>query len=135
MSCSIALSPSLHPTFGYEVQVTPIQILEFYNSIANETVKCSSSTLKTMQEILVGVVNTDVGVGKPAKSDKILIAGKTGTVQLKEYKYRVSFCGYFPADNPKYSCIVIIDNAKNGVPSGGVMAGKVFKEIAEEISQ
>ena len=122
-------------SFGYEVQVTPIQMLEFYNSIANKTVKCSSSTLKTMQEILVDVVNTDVGVGKPAKSDKILIAGKTGTLQLEQSKYRVSFCGYFPADNPKYSCIVIIDNPKSGVPSGGVMAGSIFNEIAEGISQ
>ena len=83
---------------------------------------------------LVNIVNTDTGVGKSVKSDKILIAGKTGTLQLEENKYRVSFCGYFPADNPKYSGIVIIDNPKNGAPSGGVMAGKVFKEITERIS-
>ena len=122
-------------SFGYGVKVTPIQMLEFYNSIANGTVKCSPTILEAIRKMLVDVVNDEAGVGKPAKSEKVLIAGKTGTIQLEENKYRVSFCGYFPADNPKYSCIVIIDNPKNSVPSGGVMAGKVLKEIAEGISQ
>lgn len=119
-------------SFGYEVKVTPLQILQFYNSIASNKVNCSASTLQAIQQMLVGVVEN--GTGKSVKSDNVLIAGKTGTVHLGDDKQRVSFCGYFPADNPKYSCIVMLDNPK-GIPSSGLMAGGLFKEIAEKISQ
>lgn len=119
-------------SFGYGVKVTPLQILNFYNSIASKKVNCSASTLQAIQQMLVGVI--DNGTGKSVKSDKVFIAGKTGTVQLGDDKQRVSFCGYFSANNPKYSCLVMIDNPK-GIPSSGLMAGSVFKDIAEKISQ
>ena len=113
-------------SLGYGIKVPVIQILQFYNSIANGTVKCSPNSLEAIRKMLINTVNDDTGTGKPAKSDKVLIAGKTGSL-----KDAVLFCGYFPADNPKYTGIVVIDNPKNGYPSGGVMAGSVFKEIAE----
>jgi cell division protein FtsI (penicillin-binding protein 3) len=109
----------------YGIKVPVIEILQFYNSIANGTVKCNPATLEAIKEMLVKVVNA--GTGSSAKSDKIQIAGKTGALNDT-----VLFCGYFPADNPKYSCIVVIANPKNGYPSSG-MATSVFKEIAEAI--
>ena len=117
-------------SLGHGIKVPVIQILEFYNSIANGTVKCSPTTLDAIRKMLANTVNDNTGTGYLAKSDKVLIAGKTGSA-----KNSALFCGYFPADNPKYSCIVIIDNPKNGYLSGGVMAGTVFKEIAEKINE
>lgn len=120
--------------FGYNVKISPLQMVEFYNSIANGSVKCSPSSLAAIRKMLLDVVNDETGTGQYAKSDKVLIAGKTGMVQMDEDKHRVSFCGYFPFDNPKYSCIVVIENPKEGSPSGGRMAGSVVKEIAENIN-
>ena len=81
------------------------------------------------------------GLAKPAGSKQFAVAGKTGTAQISQgvsgYKsgrvnYLVSFCGYFPAEAPKYSCIVSIQ--KPGLPaSGGLMAGSVFGKIAERV--
>lgn len=154
-------------SIGYETQVPPINILTFYNAIANngtmvkpkfvrsivhngETIEeyptevlnpsiCSEKTLKQIQEILVKVVRD--GLAKPAGSKQFPVAGKTGTAQVSQgaagYKsgkmnYLVSFCGYFPADKPQYSCIVSI--LKPGLPaSGGLMAGSVFGKIAERV--
>ncbi|MDR0231744.1 MAG: hypothetical protein LBI82_06450 [Dysgonamonadaceae bacterium] len=117
-------------SLGSGIKIPAIEMLQFYNSIANGTVKCSPTTLEAIKKMLVNVVNNNTGTGYPAKSDIIKIAGKTGGL-----KNTALFCGYFPADSPKYSCIVIIDNPKNGNISGGVMAGTVLKEIAENISQ
>ena len=92
--------------------------------------------------MLDSVVNHPQGTGKPASSDVVRIAGKTGTAQLSQgaagYKaggksHQVSFCGYFPANDPKYSCIVVIRRPRNGNASGGYMSGVVFKRIAEAI--
>ena len=63
-------------------------------------------------------------------SDEVKIAGATGIIQLPNGEYAVEFCGYFPADNPQYSVIVSI-NKKDKPASGGLMAGTVFKQIAE----
>ena len=72
--------------------------------------------------------------GQPTKSDKIQIAGETGTVQLENGNYIVEFCGYFPTDNPKYSIIVSINKA--GLPaSGGLMAGSVFRQIVDIMNE
>ena len=104
---------------------------------------CSENTLKIIRQMLDSVVNHPQGTGKPVHSDLVKIAGKTGTAQLSQgatgYKaggtsHQVSFCGYFPADNPKYSCIVVIRRPRNGNASGGYMSGAVFKKIAEAIS-
>ena len=139
---------------GYERLMTPIQMLTFYNAIANDG-KMVKPTLKTgeieiinpqiafkdnitrMQTVLDHVVSQ--GLGKKAGTDIIRVAGKTGTAQIKEYdygegvyvsEYHLAFCGYFPADKPKYSMIVSMN--KLGLPaSGGGMAGVLFHNIME----
>ena len=97
---------------------------------------CSKHTLEQIKPMLEAVVES--GTAKEAKSNAFKIAGKTGTAQVdygkkgEKLKHQVSFCGYFPADNPMYSCIVVVWEPK-GIPSGGRMAGTVFKEIAEKV--
>ncbi|GHT74653.1 penicillin-binding protein [Bacteroidia bacterium] len=150
-------------SYGYVTQIPPIYTLSFFNAIANDgklmkplfvkeiqeqgkTIEkkktevinkhvCSSSTLKEIRQMLDDVVNTSDGTGKPARSEKVRIAGKTGTAQLQDGGggHQVSFCGYFPSDDPIYSCIVVIRKPRNGNASGGLMCGTVFKEIAEEV--
>ena len=85
------------------------------------------------------VLNITDGLGQPAKFDKVVVAGMQGTNSLSTNEdstkdmYAVECCGYFPADNPKYSIIVSIN--KTGLPaSGGLMAGDVFREIAKHIN-
>ena len=99
----------------------------------------SPKTIEQIQIILEKVVSQ--GLGKPAGSKQFHVSGKTGTAQVSQgkggykngaKKYLVSFCGYFPSEDPKYSCIVAIQ--KSGMPaSGGLMAGSVFSEIAERV--
>ena len=133
---------------GYNQTITPIQTLTFYNAIANSgkmvqpqlykdsTIVInpqivSQANIDSLKQALEYVV-TD-GLGQPTKSDKIQIAGETGTVQLENGNYIVEFCGYFPANAPQYSIIVSIH--KDGLPaSGGLMAGDVFRQITEYIS-
>lgn len=115
-------------------------VKEFPTEVINPSI-CSESTLRQIQEILTQVVNHKKGLGKPAGSPQFLVAGKTGTAQISKgttgytsgtVSYLVSFCGYFPADAPQYSCIVAIQ--KSGLPaSGGLMAGSVFGKIAERV--
>ena len=161
-------------SFGYEVQIPPIQTLAFFNAIANngtmvrpmfvkdilkngKSVKhfnpeviipqiCTPQTLKVIQDMLYNVVNyvdptpsNRNGTGRPAQSDVITIAGKTGTAQIASGGgygsggHRVTFCGYFPYENPEYTCIVVITRPQNGIVSGGSMCGTVVKDIAEKI--
>jgi cell division protein FtsI (penicillin-binding protein 3) len=99
----------------------------------------SPKTIEQIQVILEKVVSE--GLGKQAGSKQFHVSGKTGTAQVSQgaggYKtgtmqYLVSFCGYFPSENPQYSCIVAIQ--KPGLPaSGGLMAGSVFSKIAERV--
>lgn len=154
-------------SIGYETQVPPLNILTFYNAIANNGVMvrpkfvkaisrngetlheyptevinpkiCSDRTLKQIREILHKVVSQ--GLAKPAGSKQFSVSGKTGTAQISQgaagYKsgprsYLVSFCGYFPSEAPKYSCIVSIQ-LHSSIPSGGTMAGSVFSKIAERV--
>ena len=139
---------------GYERKITPIQMLTFYNAIANNgkmvkpTLKtgeieiinpqiASKDNIKKMQVILEHVVSQ--GLGRKAGTPILKVAGKTGTSQVGEYdfgedtyvnEYQIAFCGYFPADAPKYSIIVSMN--KLGLPaSGGGMAGVVFHNIVE----
>lgn len=130
---------------GYNQTITPIQMLTFYNAIANSgkmvqpqlykdstTVInpqiASQSNIDSLKQALEYVV-TD-GLGQPAKSDKVQIAGQTGTIQLEDGSYIVEFCGYFPANAPQYSIIVSIH--KEELPaSGGLMSGDVFKQIVD----
>lgn len=112
---------------GYGVLTTPLQNLTFYNAIAQGTIS-DKGTVNDIKRALEYTV-TD-GLARPAMSDEVKIAGATGTIQLPNGEYAVEFCGYFPADNPQYSVIVSI-NKKDKPASGGLMAGTVFKQIAE----
>ena len=113
---------------------------------------CSASTLKAMRHALEGVVehgtaraewnSRGVIIKDGAKSRKIKIAGKTGTAQrfnngtYSGNGHYVSFAGYFPADDPQYTCLVVIDvrpGSYAGRPGGGYMAGPVFRNFAEQI--
>lgn len=133
---------------GYNQSISPIQMLTFYNAIANNgkmvqpqlyqdsTIVINSqianrANIDSLKQALQYVV-TD-GLAKPTYSKKVKVAGKTGTVQLENGSYMVEFCGYFPADNPKYSIIVSI-NKKELPASGGLMAGDVFRQVVDYIA-
>lgn len=153
--------------YGYEMQLTPLKMLSFYNAIANNgkyiapifvkeirrlgnTIEqfearvikekiCSDITLTKMREMLEGVVSEGTGKGI-VYNPLYKVAGKTGTAQVADAnrgyrakrQYQASFCGYFPADNPKYSLIVVINDPKNGY-YGAQVAGPPFREIADKI--
>ena len=154
---------------GYEVSLTPLQTLTFYNAIANdgEMVKprlikevkelnttiqkfnkevmnpaiCSKETASQMKSLLKNVVEQQWGTGHRLYSPNFSMAGKTGTAQ-KNYvskdpdklKYISTFAGYFPADEPKYSCIVVIHEPDRSVGYYGAdVSGPVFKSIAQKI--
>jgi cell division protein FtsI (penicillin-binding protein 3) len=96
---------------------------------------CKSTTLKKVQGMLEGVVK--YGTAKSNNSKEFAIAGKTGTAQLGYghggvVKHQVSFCGYFPADKPMYSCIVVVKEPQMA-PAAAFMCGDVFKKVAERI--
>jgi len=154
---------------GYEVSLTPLQTLAFYNAIANDgqllrprlikEVKewnktiytfdkeiineaiCSKETAKQVRDLLKNVVEKEHGTGHRLYSPNFSMAGKTGTAQ-KNYvtrdpdklRYISTFAGYFPADNPKYSCIVVIHEPDKSVGYYGAdVSGPVFKSIARKI--
>ena len=107
---------------GYGILTTPLQNLTFFNAASKTAIK---------QALEYAVSN---GLAKPAQSDKVKVAGATGTIQLPNGEYAVEFCGYFPADNPKYSIIVTIN--KTELPaSGGLMAGDVFRQIVDIMNE
>ncbi|WP_178990352.1 penicillin-binding protein [Winogradskyella schleiferi] len=155
--------------YGYNLEMTPLQTLAFYNAIANDgelikprflkSVKsfdknievfekevlveklCSNKTLAEIQDILKNVVIR--GTGERMYSETFSMSGKTGTARTdyadlekwyKDKKYVSSFAGYFPADNPKYSCIVVIHEPSTKVGYYGAdVSGPVFKRIAQKI--
>lgn len=155
-------------SYGYNLSVTPLQTLAFYNAIANNGVMvkphfikevkeysrvvesfeeevlvdkiASEKTIKEVQEILKNTVVR--GTGKKLYSKYFSMAGKTGTTRLEYWKkgwkenpkYISSFTGYFPAENPKYSCIVVIHKpkVKKGF-YGADVSGPVFKKVAQKI--
>lgn len=142
-------------SIGYNRKIAPIQMLTFYNAIANDGVMvkptlkvkevevinpqiASKANIASMKVVLEHVVSQ--GLGRKAGTPILRVAGKTGTSQVKEYyygdneepvcEYQVAFCGYFPADAPKYSMIVSMN--KLALPaSGGGMAGALFHDITE----
>jgi cell division protein FtsI (penicillin-binding protein 3) len=110
-------------------------IREFEPTVTNKAI-CSTATLAKLQILLEGVVET--GTAKNINNAQYKIAGKTGTaVTLKNGRYQkaymTSFAGYFPANNPEYSCIVVIENPKGVWQYGSSVAAPVFKEIADKI--
>ncbi|MFT3754252.1 MAG: penicillin-binding protein [Paludibacter sp.] len=119
---------------------------QIIKTFETETIKesiCKPSTLRDVREVLLGVIeDKKYGTAQNMQSKYVRIAGKTGTAQISKgamgYKnggtsHQVSFCGYFPADNPQYTAIVVIREPHKGYPSGGKMAGSVFKSIAEQV--
>lgn len=124
------------PLFTREIQKNGKTVQTFSPEVLIPSI-CSDSTLAVIQDMLLGVV--EKGTGKAVQSDALRIAGKTGTAQIatggvyRTSGHQVSFCGYFPADEPKYSCIVVIRRPRIGYPSGGTMSGGVVKSIAEKI--
>jgi len=126
------------PLFVHEIRKNGQTIKSFQTEVMVDKL-CKPSTLKDVQQALRGVVEGKHATARNVKSDIVTVAGKTGTALVSQgaagyragqTKYNVSFAGYFPAENPKYSCIVVL-NAPSGIPSGGRMAGAVFKEVAE----
>ena len=95
----------VYNSLGYGIPTTPLQNLTFFNAASKTAIK---------QALEYSVSD---GLAKPAQSDKVKVAGATGTIQLPNGEYAVEFCGYFPADNPKYSVIVTIN--KKGLPASG----------------
>lgn len=150
--------------FGYGLSVTPLQTLTLYNAVANngvmvkpifvseikewnKTIKkyntevinpkiCTQETLNKVKAILENVVKK--GTGSKLYSKDFSMSGKTGTAQVNYNKsnmyYASSFVGYFPANEPKYSCIVVVHKPDKTVGYyGGDVAGPVFKRIAQKI--
>jgi cell division protein FtsI (penicillin-binding protein 3) len=154
---------------GYEVQMTPLQILTFYNAVANDGKMmrplfvtavmrngrvissyepeviinsiASRSTIRKAKMMMEGVV--EHGTATNLRNSNYKIAGKTGTAQIARDKYgyrtgnrisySASFVGYFPAENPLYSCIVVVNSPSTGVYYGNLVAGTVFKEISDKV--
>ncbi|GGD45183.1 penicillin-binding protein [Muriicola marianensis] len=154
---------------GYEVSLTPLQTLAFYNAIANDgellrprlikevkewnsTIQkfdkevinpriASEENIKKVQQLLKNVVEKEEGTGHRLYAPDFSMAGKTGTAQ-KNYvgkdpdklRYISTFAGYFPAEDPKYSCIVVIHEPDKSVGYYGAdVSGPVFKSIAQKI--
>lgn len=157
-------------SIGYETSMTPLQILSFYNAVANDGVMvrplfvseirdkgetiwnaepvilnpaiASKQNLAYCREMLEGVVLD--GTASNLKNSQYTIAGKTGTAQIAnlekggygnkgERSYLASFCGYFPAEAPEYSIIVMVTAPTNHIYYGNLVAGPVFKEIADKV--
>jgi cell division protein FtsI (penicillin-binding protein 3) len=150
-------------SYGYESRITPLQILNFYSAVANNGVMmrpmfvkevhnrgkvvktfepevinpsiCSQETVKKAKQMMEGVVLN--GTGKSMGAADYKVAGKTGTAQMGMVKgkmtYQASFVGYFPADNPKYSCIVVVSAPTGDAYYGGAVAGPVFKDVADKV--
>lgn len=152
---------------GYESKMSPLQLLTFYNAVANngkmvqplfvdeirnkgQLVKkypvkviadsiCSSETIRKARKLLEEVVVS--GTASHIRHAQYTIAGKTGTAQIAQgadgykkgnVKYQASFAGYFPADKPRYSCIVVVYAPGKDVYYGASVACPVFKEIADK---
>jgi cell division protein FtsI (penicillin-binding protein 3) len=152
-------------SFGYEVEITPLQLLTFYNAVANDGIMvkpqfvteirdggktieqfnpeiinpriASPKTIAIAQKLMEGVVLE--GTAKRLKNPYFSQAGKTGTAKIagsrgyEDGAYNSTFIGYFPADNPQYSCIVVVQRPTENGYYGGTVAGPVFKEVAAKV--
>ncbi len=153
-------------SIGYELMITPLQTLTYYNAVANDGVMVkpmfvsaikeggalieefeteiinneivSASTIDSAQSLLEGVVKR--GTAKRVfKNSPYQAAGKTGTAQIaskgkyNKSNYNASFVGYFPANSPQYSMIVVINNPTAGKYYGGSVAAPVFREVADNL--
>lgn len=156
------------PSFamGYEVNLTPLQVLAFYNAVANDGVMVRPLFVKeiretgtTVQRFEPVVINPSIassrsiemaktmlksvvenGTAQNLKGASYKIAGKTGTARMhipghgySSKEYNASFAGYFPADNPRYSMIVVISKPSKGIFYGSQLAAPVFLEVANKV--
>ena len=119
--------PWCYYAMGFQ-ETTPLQMLAFYNAIANKYSIASPSSIADIREMLEGVVSK--GLAKRAMSDKVKVAGMNGTIRNEDSTLTADFCGYFPTDKPKYTILVSV-HRKELPAAGGRMAGSIFKEIAE----
>lgn len=125
----------VRPLFATEVRQAGIPIEKFETEVIKDKI-CSDKTLTVIKSMLTGVVEN--GTAKNIRTELYGIAGKTGTAKkLVNGKYAnvysSSFVGYFPADHPKYSCIVVINNPTGGEFYGAKVAAPVFREIADKL--
>lgn len=126
------------PMFVKEIRKNNMVIKRFDPEVISERI-VKESTVKKAKQLMEGVVKN--GSGKGLNITAFKVGGKTGTAQIAkfgDYKtggttYQASFVGYFPADNPQYTCIVIINSPSGGNYYGALVAGPVFKEIAEKV--
>ncbi|MCD6018734.1 MAG: Peptidoglycan glycosyltransferase [Bacteroidetes bacterium] len=135
------------PRFEKEIRHNGKTVKTFTTEVLVEQI-VKPATVKKAKEMLEGVVQN--GSGKGLNITAFKVGGKTGTAQIAktgakrgsgktaygdvgDRNYQASFVGYFPADKPLYTCIVIINSPSNGIYYGGLVAGPVFKEIAEKV--
>ncbi len=127
------------PRFVKEIKRNGIVIKTYGTEILEEQI-VKKETITKAKKLLEGVVTN--GSGKALNITAFKVGGKTGTAQIAingsygrvgERSYQASFVGYFPAENPQYSCIVVINSPSNGIYYGAAVAGPVFKEIAEKV--
>ena len=123
----------VEPKLVNEIRQNGKVIEEFPTHVLKNSI-CKSSTLSEIRECLESVVWDKGGTARAAQSDTVRIAGKTGTARVVENgKYidahRVTFCGFFPYDNPQYTCICVIERPKRG--GAGSLCGKAVRDIAE----
>ncbi len=124
----------MQPMIVSEIKQADNVIERFEPVVLNPKI-CSEETLQKVRTMMEGVV--EHGTARGIRTSDYLIAGKTGTAwKFKNgaytRTYSTSFCGYFPADNPKYSCIVVVDSPKNGRIYGADVAAPVFRELADK---
>ena len=112
-------------------------VREFPTEVLNKQI-CSQKTIDKVKALLEGVV--EHGTASNLKHANYKIAGKTGTAQIskdgnyqRDKTYQASFVGYFPADKPRYTCIVVIDSPTSSVYYGNLVAGPIFKEISDKV--
>lgn len=129
----------MKPMFVKEIREKGQTVHTFEPIVLSDSI-AKAQTIRNAQQLLEGVVL--YGTGTSMKNSVYTIAGKTGTAQIangSQYKgingvtYQASFVGYFPADEPRYTCIVIINAPSNDVYYGGKVAGPVFKQIADRV--
>ncbi|MCK5764376.1 MAG: transpeptidase family protein [Bacteroidales bacterium] len=125
------------PMFVKEVRQAGRVIESFETEVINSSI-CSQATIDSARSLLEGVVER--GTARNLRNRYYKVAGKTGTAQIADEnagyikkRYNASFVGYFPADNPKYSCIVVVNDPAQGKYYGGSVAAPVFKEIADKV--
>jgi cell division protein FtsI (penicillin-binding protein 3) len=134
----------VQPMLIKDIQRSGTMIKKFNTTIINNAI-CKQSTIRQLRKMLEGVVQQ--GSAQNLKTNYMKIAGKTGTAVMASSKgsynnteesteakaYQASFAGYFPAENPVYSCIVVVNNPSGKFYYGNVVAGPIFKEVADKI--